>query len=114
MLNFLFRRRADATVEVKTETQREAFTRIVEELNALLDKEGVKPAVTFEPATGHITFKLPEQLSDEALALPAPEAAQSEPEAITEKVDEDATTLAETVQDASAEATKAVESAKAA
>lgn len=73
MLNFLFKRRG-AKVEVKPETQREAFERLVGELNALMDKEGEKPSITIAPATGHISLGLPEQLSDEALALPAPSA----------------------------------------
>ncbi|MEM9317896.1 MAG: hypothetical protein AAGA70_02700 [Pseudomonadota bacterium] len=74
MLNFLFRRRtASAEPEVKIETQRETFTRLVEEMNASLDKLADKPAVTIEPATGRISFALPEQFPDEALALPGPD-----------------------------------------
>lgn len=74
MLNFLFRRRTTAEEpEVKIETQRETFTRLVEELNAAIDNLADKPAVTIAPATGRISFELPEQFPDEALQLPAPE-----------------------------------------
>lgn len=74
MLNFLFRRRTtEEEPEVKIETQRETFTRLVEEMNAAIEKLADKPAVTIEPATGRISFELPEQFPDEALQLPAPE-----------------------------------------
>ena len=79
MFKFLFRGR-DKTPEVKIETQRETFTRLVEELNDALGKLADKPAVTIEPATGRISFELPEQFPDEALALPSPEGEATETE----------------------------------
>jgi len=54
------------------ETQRETFTRLVEELNAAIDGLPDKPAITVDPASGHISFDVPEQFPDEALAPPAP------------------------------------------
>jgi len=72
MFKFLFRGR-EAAPEVKIETQRETFTRLVDELNEALGNLADKPAVTIEPATGRITFELPEQFPDEALALPGPQ-----------------------------------------
>lgn len=83
MFKFLFRGRSEP--EVKIETQRETFTRLVEELNQAIDKFADKPAVTVDPATGHVGFEMPEQFPDEALALPSPDEAEasetSEPEA---------------------------------
>ena len=74
MLNFLFRRRAASEEpEVKIETQRETFTRLVDELNGALALLADKPKVTIDPATGGISFELPEQFPDEALQLPAPD-----------------------------------------
>lgn len=55
------------------ETQRETFERLVQELNGAIDALPDKPAVTVDPASGNISFNLPEQFPDEALALPAPE-----------------------------------------
>ncbi|MEP3347802.1 MAG: hypothetical protein ABJN34_02220 [Litoreibacter sp.] len=80
MFKFLFRGRGkDAVVE----TQRQSFERIVSELNAAIDGLPVKPRVTLDPATGHVGLQLPEQMPDEALALPAPE----EKDAAVEDVD---------------------------
>lgn len=74
MLNFLFRRQGPAAEpEVKIETQREVFTRLVEELNTEITKLADKPKVTIDPATGMVSFELPEQFPDEALQLPAPD-----------------------------------------
>lgn len=79
MLNFLFRGRK--TPEVKVETQREMFTRLVDELNAAIDKLADKPKVTLDPATGHIHPEMPEQFPDEALALPKPATGAAKPKA---------------------------------
>ena len=90
MLRFLFGKKPDAPVEVKVETQRETFDRLLSELNEALVLLPVKPKVTFDPETGLIDFERPEQFPDEALALPSPDqepektdAADPEPE--TEK-----------------------------
>ncbi|MBF9035998.1 hypothetical protein HKCCE2091_17250 [Rhodobacterales bacterium HKCCE2091] len=72
MLNFLFRGRGRRDVEVKVETQRETFNRLVAELNAAIDRLPAKPRVTVDPANGHIALDEPEQFPDEALALPKP------------------------------------------
>jgi len=118
MLNFLFKRRG-AKVEVKPETQREAFERLVGELNALMDKEGEKPSITIAPATGHISLGLPEQLSDEALALPAPTAEdvkEAAEDATTEVANgtasKAASTEAETETEAEGEAIKEGQSSR--
>ena len=70
MLKFIFGHKGKA----QPETQRQTAERLQGELNALIDTMGRKPAVTFDPETGHIALKLPEQMPDEALALPAPDA----------------------------------------
>ncbi|MEM8882264.1 MAG: hypothetical protein AAGC82_16865 [Pseudomonadota bacterium] len=96
MLNFLFRGRNKAEPEVKIETQRETFIRLTQELNDAIAKLADKPAVTVEPATGQVSFALPEQFPDEALALPKPEtepetpAADPDPETSPDQTDEDA------------------------
>ena len=73
MLKFLFGRRSTPEEPLVLETQRQVFTRLIAELNTALDSLPEKPKVTFDPASGHIDFDLPEQFPDEAPALPAPE-----------------------------------------
>ena len=80
MFKFLFKGR-ETVPEVKIETQRETFTRLVDELNEALGNLADKPAVTIEPASGRISFEMPEQFPDEALALPSP----PEPDQAAEK-----------------------------
>ena len=70
MFKFLFRGRNKAVV---VETQRQSFERIVSDLNDAIDGLPIKPRVTLDPATGHVELHLPEQMPDEALALPAPQ-----------------------------------------
>ncbi|RMA41864.1 hypothetical protein [Rhodophyticola porphyridii] len=70
MLKFLFGGRKKP--EVKIETQRESFVRLVTELNEAIDALPDKPRVTIDPASGHILPEPPEHFPDEALALPAP------------------------------------------
>lgn len=83
MFNFLFRR---GKIEaVKSETQREAFERALGEINGILAELDPKPTLTFDPVSGEISLALPEQMPDEALALPAPEEeAAQDPEAADE------------------------------
>ena len=81
MFNFLFRKRG-ADAEPVIETQRQTFERLNTALNATIDLLPEKPAVTVDPATGHVTLTAPEQFPDEALALPEPE-----PEGETAEVD---------------------------
>lgn len=85
MFKFLFRRRADNTVEATPETQRETLLRALGEVNEITARLDPKPAVTVDPATGMISLALPEQLPDEALALPSPgaDAADSDPQPAT-------------------------------
>lgn len=75
MFKFLFG--GKKTPEVKPESNRERFDRLVGELNDLIDTLPQKPRVTFDPATGHVLPEAPEQFADEALALPAPDEAKA-------------------------------------
>ncbi len=61
-----------------TETQRQTIERALAEVNAVVALMAVKQKVTIDPATGSVALELPEQMPDEALALPAPEAEASE------------------------------------
>ncbi|MGV6812213.1 MAG: hypothetical protein ACWA47_08210 [Brevirhabdus sp.] len=87
------------------ESQRETFTRLVEELNSAIDALSDKPAVTIDPATGRVSFELPEQFPDEALALPAPEKKTEDAEAQSDLPD------AETSDDVAPDAEKLDEKA---
>lgn len=55
------------------ETQRDTVARAVDELNSVLALMADKPVVGVDLNTGLISVDLPEQMPDEALALPAPE-----------------------------------------
>ncbi|MBT0957006.1 hypothetical protein IV417_06395 [Alphaproteobacteria bacterium KMM 3653] len=79
MLRFFFG--GKKAEEAKVETQREGFIRVLGELNDLIGGLDPKPAVTVDPATGRIELRLPKQLPDEALALPAPKEAKPAPKA---------------------------------
>ncbi len=72
MFKFLFGSRASAP-EVKRETQRETVTRALGEVNEILATLDPKPQITIYPQEGTLTVELPEQMPDEAKALPAPE-----------------------------------------
>ncbi len=69
MFKFLFARKDG---EVKQESQREVAERALEELNTILSGLDPKPAVQINMATGQIDVTWPDQMPDEALALPAP------------------------------------------
>ncbi len=69
MLNFLF---GGKTKTVKV-TQRESVETLLGDLNSILATMSDKPKVTIDPNTGTIALDLPEQMPDEALALPAPD-----------------------------------------
>jgi len=75
MFEFLFRSKKPAE---KPESQRERFERLILELNEVIDALPHKPAVTIEPETGRISFTMPKQFMDEALALPKPDSAVNE------------------------------------
>ncbi|MEM6276718.1 MAG: hypothetical protein AAF714_07175 [Pseudomonadota bacterium] len=82
MFKFLFGTKPGVT---KPETQRDTFERVVKELNEMISAMPQKPKVTVDPNTGSFAFEAPEQFPDEALALPKPEVAKSEPEAANPK-----------------------------
>jgi len=110
MFKFLFGGKAKD--EPKIETQREVGTRALEELNAVLEGLDPKPSVTLDMASGQIEVTWPEQMPDEALALPAPEAAKEAADEATDKVKELADDVAEATKDAAeTAATKAQQSA---
>ena len=71
MLSFLFGKKGK--VEAVQETQRATIERALGEVNAIVALMGEKPKVTFDPASGALELALPDQMPDEALALPAPE-----------------------------------------
>jgi len=71
MFEFLFRKRKQP--EATPETQRARFERLILELNEVIETLPEKPAVTIQPTTGRISFTMPAQFMDEALALPKPE-----------------------------------------
>ncbi len=71
MFKFLFGDKS-ASVQVKKETQRETVLRAQKELNAVLSTLSPKARITIYPEEGTLTIELPEQMPDEAKALPAP------------------------------------------
>ena len=70
MFKFLFGKKDQKVV---IETQRETVVRTVDELNAVLALMGDKPKIGIDLNSGALTIDLPDQMPDEALALPAPE-----------------------------------------
>lgn len=62
----------------KPEAQRARVERALGEINSVLAELDVKPKLSFDPATGALELELPEQMPDEGLALPAPEADPNE------------------------------------
>jgi hypothetical protein len=92
MFKFLkFGRGAKSNVVI--ETQRQSFERLVGELNEAIAALPDMPAVTINPVTNEVSFALPENFPDEALALPAPDE-------VAEVVEE---TVSEVVEDTNAE-----------
>ncbi|WP_375279792.1 hypothetical protein [Pseudooctadecabacter sp.] len=71
MFKFMFGRGAGKSA---AETQRQTVERAVEELNSVLAGMADKAVVGVDLNSGLLTVTLPEQMPDEALALPAPEA----------------------------------------
>jgi hypothetical protein len=69
MFKFLFEKVGGKT---KIETQRDTVARTVAELNSVLALMADKPVVGVDLNTGLINVDLPDQMPDEALALPAP------------------------------------------
>lgn len=69
MFNFLRRRMNGKVVK---ETQRQVFERAVSELNDIMAGMEEKPHFSVDLNEGKLTFSLPDQMPDEALALPSP------------------------------------------
>lgn len=80
MFKFLFGRLG--TTGAKGETQRQTIERALGEINEITAAMAGKPSVTVDMASGALSLDLPEQMPDEALALPAPN-----PEAESGKVE---------------------------
>ncbi|MCC5992111.1 MAG: hypothetical protein JJT99_06270 [Rhodobacteraceae bacterium] len=72
MFKFLFGNKA-AAPEIKRETQRETILRAQAEINEILVQLTPKARITVYPEEGSFTIDLPEQMPDEARALPAPD-----------------------------------------
>lgn len=72
MFKFLFEKVGRGAV---MESQRDTVVRAVDELNTILALMADKPVVAVDLNSGLITFDLPDQMPDEALALPAPDPA---------------------------------------
>ena len=70
MFKFLFGKKGG---KARIEPQRDTVVRTVEELNSVLALMADKPVVRVDLNTGLIIVDLPEQMPDEALALPAPQ-----------------------------------------
>lgn len=85
MFKFLFRKKE---VEVVKETQRETVERAVQELNEILGGMAVKAKVSVDLESGLLGVDLPEQMPDEALALPAPEKDEAASTETSEKTSE--------------------------
>lgn len=71
---FKFFKSRFAGVTATVETHRQIVERALAEVNTVVGLMDEKPKVTIDPATGSVTLELPDQMPDEALALPAPEA----------------------------------------
>lgn len=70
MLKFLFRKSAQA----EAVNQRKSLENLLANLNDILRDMPEKPLVIVDANSGEITLDLPDQMPDEALALPAPDA----------------------------------------
>jgi hypothetical protein len=71
MFKFLRTRMGGVTTAV--ETQRTTIDRALAEVNEIVALMTVKPKITIDPETGTVALDLPDQMPDEALALPAPD-----------------------------------------
>ncbi len=59
-------------VKTVKENQRQTVQRALAEVNEVVALMDAKPKIVIDPATGAVELELPEQMPDEALALPAP------------------------------------------
>ena len=69
MFKFLFGQKSGSA---KVENQRQTVERALAEVNEIFAKMADKPVVRVDLNTGQIAVDLPDQMPDEALALPAP------------------------------------------
>jgi hypothetical protein len=76
MFKFLFDK---VGAKPKIETQRDTVVRTVDELNSVLSLMADKPVMGIDLNTGTLTIELPDQMPDEALALPAPDPTDDKP-----------------------------------
>lgn len=98
MFKFFFGKKHETPEVIVQETQRETMIRALGEVNEILAGMDVKPKLTFDLEIGLFEVDLPEQMPDEALALPAPEA---------EKAGSDVKAAKELAKDAAETAAKA-------
>lgn len=87
MFRFLFGAK-DSVPKIKRETQRETVLRAQRELNEILAGLSPKARITIYPEEGTFTIDLPEQMPDEAKALPAPAKTEAHPTATPDKATE--------------------------
>lgn len=80
MFKFLFGRTSKKPEVIVRETQRETVMRTVRELNEILSGLSPRATISVDLQHGTLSIELPEQMPDEAKALPAPEP-QPEPDA---------------------------------
>jgi len=71
MFKFL-RRNSDSQTTINPETTRESLSRLVADLNQVIEGMSEKPSVSVNLASSQLELVLPEQLDDEAIPLPAP------------------------------------------
>lgn len=93
MFKFLFGKSGG---KAKIEMQRDTVARAVDELNGVLALMADKPVIGVDLNSGLIKVDLPEQMPDEALALPAPDA--------SEKADAEAKAISDAPVEAAKEA----------
>lgn len=72
MFKFLFNKTDKRTQVVVAETQRQRVERALREVNMVLVTLTPKAKITVYPEEGTLSVTLPDQMPDEALALPAP------------------------------------------
>lgn len=72
MFKFLFGKSAKEPEVIVRETQRETVERALKEVNDILAGLSPRAVVTVDLQHGTVSVSLPEQMPDEAKALPAP------------------------------------------
>jgi hypothetical protein len=102
MFEFLFGKKP--TKKAATETLRQTAERSLKELNAVLAALPEQPAVTVRGAGEGIAIDWPEQMPDEAKALPAPRSESDTPKASEPAVEEAADGASDTGQPAETKA----------